>query len=81
MTTEKRKLLSTKEAAEYLGFKLSYFRKMMMKHTIPMYKPGGKLCFFDPEDLDKFLRSTRISSHDEIEVEADCYLINRELKK
>lgn len=45
MSNVKRKLLSTKEAAEYLGFKLSYFRKMMMRRTIPMYKPSGKLCF------------------------------------
>lgn len=44
--TEQRKLLSTKEAAEYCGFKLSYFRKLMMHRVIPMYKPSGKLCFF-----------------------------------
>ena len=44
--TEQRKLLSTKEAAEYCGFKLSYFRKLMMRRVIPMYKPTGKLCFF-----------------------------------
>lgn len=43
--TEQRKLLSTKEAAEYCGFKLSYFRKLMMRRAIPMYKPTGKLCF------------------------------------
>ena len=36
--TEQRKLLSTKEAAEYCGFKLSYFRKLMMRRVIPMYK-------------------------------------------
>ena len=34
--TEQRKLLSTKEAAEYCGFKLSYFRKLMMRRAIPM---------------------------------------------
>ena len=27
----KRKLLNSQEAAEYLGFSISYFRKMMMK--------------------------------------------------
>ena len=53
--TEQRKLLSTKEAAEYCGFKLSYFRKLMMRRVIPMYKPCGKLCFFKKEDLDAFL--------------------------
>ena len=48
--TEQRKLLSTKEAAEYCGFKLSYFRKLMMRRVIPMYKPCGKLCFFKKEE-------------------------------
>ncbi len=64
--TEQRKLLSTKEAAEYCGFKLSYFRKLMMRRVIPMYKPTGKLCFFKKEDLDAFLTGVRISSQEEI---------------
>ena len=42
--TEQRKLLSTKEAAEYCGFKLSYFRKLMMRRVIPMYKPRAANC-------------------------------------
>ena len=58
----KRKLLNSQEAAEYLGLSLSYFRKMMMRRVIPMYKPSGKLCFFDPDDLDAYLTSIRISS-------------------
>lgn len=73
MSTEKRKLLNTQEAADYLGFKVSYFRKMMMRRVIPMYKPGGKLCFFDPADLDAFLTSARISSQAEVEEEAANY--------
>ena len=72
--TEQRKLLSTKEAAEYCGFKLSYFRKLMMRRVIPMYKPCGKLCFFKKEDLDAFLTGVRISSQEEIAEEADRYL-------
>ena len=75
--SEKKKLLSTKEAAEYCGFKLSYFRKMMMRRAIPMYKPTGKLCFFKQEDLDACLTGVRISSQDEIEEEANRYIISR----
>ena len=69
--TEQRKLLSTREAAEYCGFKLSYFR------AIPMYKPTGKLCFFKKEDLDAFLTGVRISSQEEIAEEAGRYLAGR----
>ena len=41
-----------------------------------MYKPGGKACFFDPDDLDAYLKSIRISSQTEIENEAANYLAN-----
>ena len=79
--TEQRKLLSTKEAAEYCGFKLSYFRKLMMRRVIPMYKPCGKLCFFAREDLDAWLKRVRVKSQDEINSEAARYLAGRERNK
>lgn len=75
----KRKLLNSREAADYLGLSLSYFRKLMMRRIIPMYKPGGKVCFFDPDDLDAYLTSIRISSQTEIENEAGNYLANNKL--
>ena len=41
-------LISTAEAAKFLGIKVSYLHKLMMRRVIPYYKPNGKLCFFDP---------------------------------
>ena len=75
--TEQRKLLSTREAAEYCGFKLSYFRKLMMRRAIPMYKTTGKLCFLKKEDLDALLTGVRISSQEEIAEEANRYIAGR----
>lgn len=77
--TTKRKLLNSQEAADYIGVKLSYFRKMMMRRVIPMYKPNGKLCFFNPDDLDAYMNRIRIASQDEIDAEAARYLSNRKL--
>ena len=54
-------LLTTVEAAEYLGMKKSYLHKLMMKKEIPFYKPNGKLCFFDKDELDQWLRRIRIA--------------------
>lgn len=71
-----RKLLNSKEAADYLGLSISYFRKLMMKREIPMYKPNGKLCFFDTDDLDAYIRSVRISSKGEIDREATQFQTN-----
>ncbi len=74
-------LLTTTEAAHYLGVKPSYLYKMMMRRAIPYYKPGGKLCFFSREDLDAWLTSIRIKSQNEIESEAARYIVSREINK
>ena len=65
-----RNLMTTTEAARYLGLKPSYLYKMMMRRAIPYYKPGGKLCFFAKEDLDAWMKRVRVKSQDEIDSEA-----------
>lgn len=81
MNLQNRKLMTSKEAAEYLGLSLSYFRKMMMRRVIPMFKPGGKVCFFDQADLDAYMQSVRISSQAEIDEAAAKYLVGRKINK
>ena len=73
----KRNLLTTAEAAEYIGVKKSYLMKLMMKKAIPYYKPNGKLCYFDEADLDHWLRRVRIPSEEELDQQAQKYLVNR----
>ena len=63
-------LLTTVEAAEYLGMKKSYLHKLMMKKEIPFYKPNGKLCFFDKDELDQWLRRIRIAPQEEVDRQA-----------
>lgn len=65
-----RQLLNSVQTAEYLGVKRSYLGKLMMRKAIPYYKPNGKLCFFDPKDLDNWLRHIRIASADEVQTMA-----------
>ena len=69
-----RNLMTTTEAARYLGLKPSYLYKMMMRRAIPYYKPGGKLCFFAKEDLDAWMKRVRVKSQEEIDSEAARYL-------
>ena len=80
-SNSERGLLTTTEAAHYLGVKPSYLYKMMMRRAIPYYKPGGKLCFFSRDDLDAWLTSIRIKSQSEIESEAARYIVSREINK
>ena len=75
------RLLSTEEAAEYLGLKKSYLHKLMMRKEIPFYKPNGKLCFFDQIDLDKWLRRIRISTQEEIDQQATAYITRKDILK
>ena len=76
MTNE---LLTTAQAAEYLGIKKSYLHKMMMRKEIPFYKPNGKLCFFDRTELDCWLRRIRISTKEEVEQQAVAYITKKDI--
>ena len=73
-----RKLMTTTEAARYLGMNPGYFYKMMMNRPIPCYKPGGKLCFFDREGLCAWLKQIRVKSQGEIDSETAHYPMGRE---
>ncbi len=74
------KMLTPTAAAEYLGIKLSYLYKLMMRRVIPYYKPGGKLCYFDPEDLDKWQRSVRVATDEEINSQAQAYILKNSIR-
>lgn len=76
-----RNLLTTTEAAKYLGLKPSYLYKLMMRRAIPYYKPNGKLCFFSKADLDTWLTNIRVKSQAEIDSEAAQYLVTRRADK
>lgn len=78
--SERKAMLTTAEAAEFLGFKVSYLHKLMMRRVVPFYKPNGKLCFFDPDELDQWRRNIRISTVDEVDRMAQNYILTKNLK-
>ena len=78
---QERNLLTTTEAAKYLGLKPSYLYKLMMRRAIPYYKPNGKLCFFSKADLDAWLTNIRVRSQAEIDGDAAQYLVNHRTHK
>lgn len=73
----KENLLTTEAAASYLGIKKSYLHKLMMRRSIPYYKPNGKYCYFAREDLDHWLTRHRVSSLEELEQQAQAYITNK----
>lgn len=74
---EKRQLIPTAEAAAFLGIKVSYLHKLMMRRVIPYYKPNGKLCFFDKVELEAWMKNVRIASQTELDRQAQAYIVNR----
>ena len=68
-------LISTAEAAKFLGIKVSYLHKLMMRRVIPYYKPNGKLCFFDKAELEAWMKNVRVASQAELDQQAQKYII------
>lgn len=75
MEVNGKPMLSTTEAAEFLGLTVGYLRKLTMQKKIPYYKPFGNKCYFDKDELLAVLRSNRVDTADEIEKRATIYAV------
>jgi len=62
-------ILSSEEAAIFLGLTPSYLYKLTSSRKIKFYKPLGKLNYFKKEDLEQFLLQNPSDSSDKIESE------------
>ena len=65
-------LLTTAEAAKYLGFSVHHLHRLTSEKSISYYKPGGRLCFFDRRELDAWVRQNRIASNSELSDRANA---------
>ncbi len=72
-----KEFLTSKEACEFIGVKLSYLYKLTHRKQIPYFKPNGKKVFFKVEDLISWVSSVRISTAEEISEQASNYMISR----
>jgi excisionase family DNA binding protein len=61
-----KEILTTDEAARYMGISKSYLYKLTMRQQIPHYKPMGKMCYFNRQELEQWLQSNRVSTDAEI---------------
>jgi excisionase family DNA binding protein len=50
-----KRVLTTDEAAEFLGFKKSYLFRLTSSGIIPYSKPNGKRLFFEREKLEEWM--------------------------
>lgn len=71
-----KEVLTTDEAARYLGVSKSCLYKWTMTRAIPHYKsPTGKICFFNRKEVEAWMQSCRVATDEELEQKA--YTISR----
>lgn len=70
-------VLTSEEAAQYLGISKSYLYKLTMGQKIPHYKPMGKMCYFNRLELESWLQSNRIATAEEISQQAQTYCMKK----
>lgn len=61
-----KEVLTSDEAARYMGISKSYLYKLTMRQQIPHYKPMGKMCYFNRAELESWLQRNRVATADEI---------------
>ena len=70
---EQNTLLAAKQVLTFddvvliTGFSRSYLYKLTSLGKIPHYKPGGKMLYFDRNELTDWLKQNRVSTDCEIE--------------
>ena len=70
-----KKLLTVEQASCQYGISKSFLYKLTFNRILPYYKPGGKLIFFDKNDLEEWMTSNRILSANEITEKAKAYCL------
>ena len=65
-----KEVLTSDEAARYLGVSKSCLYKWTMERTIPHYKPNGKMCYFNRKEVEAWMQSNRVQTDDELEQQA-----------
>lgn len=68
-----KEVLTSEEAARYMGISKSYLYKLTMTRKIPHYKPMGKVCYFNRKELEGFLQGNRVATAAEISSKAQSY--------
>lgn len=66
-----KEVLTSDEAARYLGVSKSCLYKWTMSRLIPHYKsPTGKMCFFNRKEIEAWMQSQRVATDNELEQQA-----------
>ena len=68
-----KEVLTSEEVARYMGVSRSYLYKLTMRRDIPHYKPRGKICYFNRQEVEQWLQSNRVATDTELNNQANNY--------
>lgn len=69
--------LTAREAADYLGFALSYLYKLTSTHKVPFYSPTGKHILFKRSELEEWVNNSRVATNDELVAKAQTNIMKK----
>lgn len=72
-----KEVLTSDEAARYMGISKSYLYKLTMRGEIPHFKPMGKMCYFNRVELEQWLQRNRITTNEKIGQKALNYCMKK----
>lgn len=75
-----KEVLTSDEAARYMGISKSYLYKLTMRNEIPHFKPLGKMCYFNRMEIEQWLQSNRVATNDELNQQAQIYCLKGGIK-
>ena len=76
-----KNILSFEEACLFLNFSKSYLYKLTSACVIAHYKPSGKMVYFEREELEKWLRQNPVKTREQLEMEANSYLLKNQQRR
>ncbi|MBQ2188207.1 MAG: helix-turn-helix domain-containing protein [Bacteroidales bacterium] len=72
-----KEVLTSDEAARYMGISKSYLYKLTSTQQIPHFKPLGKICYFNRAELERWLQTNRVATDEEISQQANAYCMKK----
>ena len=72
-----KEVLTSKEAAKYMGISMGYLYALTSKHLIPYSKPMGRKCYFNRTELETWLQGNHIASDIEVRQNAQTYCMKK----
>lgn len=72
-----KEVLTSEEAAAYMGISKSYLYKLTMRREIPHYKPTGKIVYFNRLELEEWLQRNKVRTDEELNQQAAAYIARK----